>query len=89
MSRTIRPLVTIVALVAAGAVGACSNPELEAQQWDEIQNLSAGIAELKGYASDLEFRVDSLSKMVLRQDTALRLIVDFTGAQVPGYRPPD
>ena len=89
MPRAIRPLVTVVALVTAGVVGACTNPELETKQWIEIQALGASVTELKAYTSDLETLVDSLHRMVLRQDTALRLLVDFTGAQVPGYRPPD
>jgi hypothetical protein len=87
--RTIGPIITIVVLVSVGVVGACTNPEIENRQWNEIQTLSASITELKAYASDLESRVDSLHTIVLRQDTALRLIVDFTGAQVPGYRPPN
>jgi hypothetical protein len=87
--HTIRPLVAVAVLVSACVVGACTNPEVATKQWDEIQTLSASITELKAYSSDLESRLDSLNKIVARQDTALRLIVDFTGAQVPGYRPPN
>ena len=83
-----RLILPIVAVAAAGVAGACTNPEVEAKQWDEIQAIAATVQELKTYANDLELIIDSLNKIVLRQDTALRLIVDFTGAQVPGYKPP-
>ena len=89
MPQTVRSVVVIAVLVTAGAAGACASPDVQLKQWDEIQALSASITELRAYTSDLETRMDSLNKVVLRQDTALRLIVDFTGAQVPGYRPPN
>ena len=89
MSGAVRPALVALALVAAGVAGACSSPQIETKQWDEIQALGASISELKAYNNELETRIDSLNRVVLRQDTALRVIVEFTGAQVPGYRPPD
>jgi hypothetical protein len=80
--------VPIAAVAAAALAGACVSPEVELQQWDEIQALQATVNEMKAYQNDMETLIDSLNRMVLKQDTALRLIVDFTGAQVPAYRPP-
>ena len=77
---------TLAIITAAGALGACISPEVEAKQWDEIQALSATVTDLRAYTGDLEGLVDSLHKIVLRQDTAIRILVDFTGAQVPSYR---
>jgi hypothetical protein len=84
----IRAFALLTAVAAAGIVGACANPEIEAKQWDEIQILSQTVSELRTYANDLELMIDSINKIMLRQDTALRLIVDFTGAQVPAYKTP-
>jgi hypothetical protein len=81
--------VPILAVAAAAVAGSCSSPETELKQWDEIRALEASLNELRGYTSDLETLVDSLNRIMLRQDTALRIIVDFTGAQVPAYRPPN
>lgn len=76
----------VVLAIAACAVAGCTNPEIEAQQWDEIQTVAQTVTEMRQYLSDLEGRVDSLRGVTAKQDTALRLIVDFTGANVPGYR---
>jgi len=73
-------------IAAAAVLGSCASPQTELKQWDEIQAVSATVNELKAYTSDLESLVDSLQKIVARQDTALRIIVDFTGAQVPAYK---
>lgn len=79
--------ITVVAFVAGAAtVGACANPRVDLEQWDELQTIQNSISELKTYTNDLELLIDSLNKVVMRQDSALRLIVDFTGAQVPAYK---
>lgn len=78
-----------IALVTSAAIlGSCTDPRVDLQQWDEIQALQASVAELKGYTGELQTQIDSLTRILQRQDTALRLIVDFTGAQVPAYKSP-
>jgi hypothetical protein len=79
-------LLAIAAVAGAAIAGGCSNPQVELQQWDEIQALQANVSELRSYAGELEMLIDSLNRVMLRQDTALRLLVDFTGAQVPAYK---
>jgi hypothetical protein len=81
-------LLPVTVIAAAALTGACMDAEVEVQQWDEIQALQNSVSELRTYAGELELLIDSLNRVMLRQDTALRLIVDFTGAQVPAYRPP-
>jgi hypothetical protein len=81
-------VIPVSVIGAAALIGGCVNTEVEVQQWDEIQALQNSVTELRTYTSELELLIDSLNKVMLRQDTALRLIVDFTGAQVPAYRPP-
>lgn len=88
MRRSSRALVVAVLSVSAG-VGACMNPELEARQWEEIQNVSSEVVGLRDYTGALEDMVDSLRRVIARQDTAIRLLVDFTGAHVPGFREGD
>jgi len=66
----------------------CLNPALETKQWDEIQATEQTMLELRGYVQDLETLVDSLRNVDMKQDSALRTLVDFTGAQVPAYKPP-
>ncbi len=87
MRRQLSSILTIAAVTGAAVAGGCANPQVELQQWDEIQALQANVSELRTYAGELELLIDSLNRVMLRQDTALRLIVDFTGAQVPAYRP--
>ena len=84
--RRLSSIFAIAAVTAAAIAGGCANPQVDLQQWDEIQAIQANISELKSYTNELEQLIDSLNKVILRQDTALRLIVDFTGAQVPGYK---
>jgi len=64
------------------------NPALETKQWDEIQATTQTMQELRTYVQDLETLVDSLRNVDMKQDSALRTLVDFTGAQVPAYKPP-
>jgi hypothetical protein len=85
--RRISSIVAIATVTGAAIAGGCTNQQVDFMQWDEIQALQASVTELKSYAGELEMLIDSLNKVMLRQDTALRLIVDFTGAQVPAYRP--
>lgn len=70
------------------AMSGCMNPEIETKQWDEIQAAAQTVQELRGYVQDLETLVDSLRNVDMKQDSALRTLVDFTGAQVPAYKPP-
>jgi hypothetical protein len=86
--RRLNSVLAITAVIGAAIAGGCSNPKVDLQQWDEIQALQASVGELRSYTGELEMLIDSLNKVVLRQDTALRLIVDFTGAQVPAYKSP-
>lgn len=79
-------ILLIAAVTGAAIAGACAQPGVELQQWDEIQALQASVSELKTYTNELESMIDSLNRVMLRQDTALRLIVDFTGAAVPAYK---
>ena len=76
----------ILSLVAMCALGGCVNSDLEARQWDEIQQMQTTLTDMQTYVGDLERLIDSLRKMTVRQDTAIRLLADFTGAIVPGYR---
>lgn len=76
-----------ISLVLALAFGGCASTQVELKQWDELQNVQQSVTELRGYTSELESTVDSLTKIVARQDSALRVLVDFTGAQIPAYRP--
>ena len=78
------PALSFVAVVFA--LSGCMNTELEARQWDEIQQMQATLDEIRTYTGDLERLVDSLRTTALKQDTAIRLLADFTGAIVPGYR---
>jgi hypothetical protein len=78
------PLIAFLAVVLA--LSGCMNTELETRQWDEIQQMQTALDEIRTYTGDLERLVDSLRKMTLKQDTAIRLLADFTGAIVPGYR---
>jgi hypothetical protein len=73
-------------LLLALLPSSCTNAELEARQWDEIQQLQTTIVDLRAEAGDLVRLVDSLTRQAARQDTAIRLLADFTGAIVPGYR---
>src|SRR4029079_18462282 len=84
--RIVSSILTLAGLAGAAVLGSCARPQTELKQWDEIQAVTASVNELKAYTSDLESLVDSLQKVVARQDSALRIIVDFTGAQVPAYR---
>lgn len=86
MRRKLTSILAITAVVGAAAAGACANPRVDLQQWDEIQGLQNSVSELKTYSNELEGVIDSLNKILMRQDTAIRLLVDFTGAQVPAYR---
>jgi hypothetical protein len=70
------------------AMSGCMNPEVEAKQWDEIQATNQTVLEMRQYVQDLETLVDSLRNVDMKQDSALRTLVDFTGAQVPAYKPP-
>jgi hypothetical protein len=74
--------------VAGGliACSGCINPEVEARQWDEIQNAVQTATDARTYVGDLEATVDSLRGVVAKQDSAIRILADFTGAIVPGYR---
>ena len=81
-----RSFMPIMAVAASGLAGGCMNPEVEAKQWDEIQAVAATVTELKTYNSDLETLVDSLHRVVAKQDSAIRVLIEFTGAQVPAYR---
>lgn len=85
MRRTSRSLAPIAVLLA---MSGCMNPAIEAKQWDEIQAVSQTMLELRTYVQDLEALVDSLRNVDMKQDSALRTIVDFTGAHVPAYKPP-
>jgi hypothetical protein len=80
----------ISSVILAGGVlvaaAGCQSPEVAAKQWEEIQTAEQSVADLRSYTAELESSIDSLRKVVARQDSALRIIVDFTGAQVPGYR---
>lgn len=87
MRRRLSTIVALIVVTGAAVAGGCTNQQVDLQQWDEIQALQASVSELRSYANELETLIDSLNKVMLRQDTALRLIVDFTGAQVPAYRP--
>ncbi|HKS07882.1 MAG TPA: hypothetical protein VJR92_16380 [Gemmatimonadaceae bacterium] len=78
------PLISFLAVVFT--LSGCMNTELETRQWDEIQQLQAAMDEMRTYTGDLERLVDSLKKTAFKQDTAIRLLADFTGAIVPGYR---
>ena len=82
MHRSLRLIPVAVLLAMSG----CVSPEVEAKQWDEIQAVSQTVTDLRTYIGDLEQMVDSLRRLSAKQDTAIRLIVDFTGAIVPGYR---
>jgi hypothetical protein len=84
--RRFSSVLAIICVTGAAIAGACSSPQVDLQQWDEIQALQASVSELKTYTNELEMLIDSLNRVMLRQDTALRLIVDFTGAAVPAYR---
>ena len=84
--RRLSSILAVTAVTAAAIAGGCTSPQVDLAQWDEIQALQASVSELKTYTNELELLIDSLNKVMLRQDTALRLIVDFTGAQVPAYR---
>jgi hypothetical protein len=78
-----------VLLLAFGVVIAtsgCRNPELEAAIAEEITSLNNTVLELRTYTGELQSAVDSLRTVIEKQDKALRLIVDFTGAAVPDYR---
>ena len=86
MRRQLSSIVALVAVIGAAVAGGCTNQAVDLQQWDEIQALQANVSELKSYTGELEMLIDSLNRVMLRQDTALRLIVDFTGAQVPAYK---
>lgn len=81
-----RPLFMLTPVGIALAFSGCMNPELEARQWDEIQTLQTTVTELTTYTNDLNAALDSLRRVTAKQDTALRLLTDFTGAIVPGYR---
>lgn len=80
-----RTTVAILAALSLGA-GSCMNPEVEAKQWDEIQATIQSIQDIRTYLGELEMTLDSMRAVLAKQDTALRLIVDFTGTQVPSYR---
>lgn len=82
MRRALGVAIVAIALIPNG----CMNPELEARQWDEIQTLQNTVSDMQTRAGDLEVLVDSLKKVTAKQDTALRLLADFTGAIIPGYR---
>ena len=86
MRRRISSVLTIAAVTGAAIAGGCANPQVDLQQWDEIQAIQSSISELKTYTNELEQLIDSLNKVILKQDTALQLLVDFTGAQVPAYK---
>jgi hypothetical protein len=62
------------------------NPEVETKQWDQIQTVEQNLNDLRSNIAELSSTVDSLTHIVARQDSALRVIVDFTGAYVPAYR---
>lgn len=64
----------------------CTNPDVQLKQEDEIQQVAESVNQLRTEIAGLESTIDSLNAVILKQDTALRLIVDFTGAQVPSYR---
>lgn len=83
MRRIVYSLVIVCSALAAGN---CTNPQVELQQMDAIKANEEALTELRTYVGDLESEIDSLRSVALKQDTALRLIVDFTGAQVPSYR---
>ena len=85
MRRNSRSLWPVAVLLA---MSGCLNPALETKQWDEIQATEQTMLELRGYVQDLETLVDSLRNVDMKQDSALRTLVDFTGAQVPAYKPP-
>ena len=86
MRRRHSSILAIAGVAGAAIAGACAAPGVDLQQWDEIQALQASVSELKSYTNELETMIDSLNRVMLRQDTALRLIVDFTGATVPAYK---
>jgi hypothetical protein len=71
--------VLAVALAAAG----CTNPEREAQLLTEIMQMGEALNDTRAYTADLELRVDSLVRVVTRQDSALVRLSEFTGVQIP------
>jgi len=77
----------VIIVVAASVLGACMNPEIQARQIEEIQIVAQEVAELRGYMSDVDVVLDSLRRVVARQDTAIRLLADFTGVPLPGPPP--
>jgi hypothetical protein len=72
-----------VFLFVAVFLGACANPQREAQLLSEMQAMGDAINETRSYVSDLEARVDSLVRVTARHDTATTRLAEFTGVQIP------
>jgi hypothetical protein len=77
---SLRPLLLVV---AAAALGACTNPEREAQLMSELVAMGDALNETRSYIADLEGRLDSLRTVVARHDTATIRLAEFTGVQIP------
>ena len=81
--RPIRTLATLATLALLGL--ACSRPptrgELDTTQMAE--DMSAAVNDLRDVNSELRASLDSLTKVVARQDTLLRQIANVTGVPVP------
>ena len=78
-----RPIRTLATLALLGL--ACSRPptrgELDTTQMAE--DMSAAVNDLRDVNSELRASLDSLTKVVARQDTLLRQIANVTGVPVP------
>jgi hypothetical protein len=74
----------VAVLVGLALVGtSCTNPEREAQLLSEISAMGDALNDTRSYVADLESRVDSLVRVLSRQDTALVRLSEFTGVQIP------
>lgn len=78
-----RPFRVLGLLTAATLLGACANPQREAQLLSEMQAMGDAINETRSYVADLEGRVDSLVRVIARHDTATTRLAEFTGVQIP------
>ena len=74
---------SVTVLATALALAGCTNPEREAQLMSELIAMGDALNETRSYTADLELRIDSLVRVVSRQDTALVRLAEFTGAQIP------
>jgi hypothetical protein len=87
MRTRIRLVAPLAALAAAATLGACRNPEADAEVAAAMIQLNDQLNDVLAQLGDQAASLDSLRGVVARQDTVIRQLANITGVPLPPPRP--